>query len=279
MFFNILLFLCGFGALLGPLLSERIANRLVEFIFVMGFCAATFGRVWSEAVVIEALLRPIQVCMAVLFGAFIFSFTHDSFRKCIRKILKRAGPRVAVGGAVIFVGLLAALLTSAVAVLVLCELLIAMRLQRDCEVHVAVLGCFAIGLGGGLCLIGGPVATIAIAKLSSPPYYADNWFLFHLLGGWIFPAVLTLGVLSGVLFAKLNPDRELPQVEDPYSLWKILLLAGRMYVFIAGLVLLGSGIVPLIDRTILDAPHEPHNHAASASRSITHTRLKLLPPK
>lgn len=102
--------------------------------------------------------------------------------------------------------------------------------------------------------MGGPVAAVAMAKLSAPPTSADNAFLGALLGPWAIPAILCLAVAAGGLFAELDSEREKPLEEDPNSLWQILLLTGRLYVFICGLVLLGAGVLPLLEGLLRSAP-------------------------
>lgn len=244
------LLLCVLWALVGPLVSPEIERRLEWFLLGVGAVAATAGGAWSEAVALEAVMRPMKVCGAVLLGSLVFSFSHDNLRRALRRAMVRAGPRLAVGAAVALLGLAASLLTSAIAALALVELLRAMRLDRRSEVHVAVLGCFAVGLGGTLTPFAGPVPAIAMAKLAEAPYPVGPGFLAELLAPWVIPAVLALAAVAGLLFAR--PSREEDSApEDPLSLWSILLLTGRMYVFIAGLVLLGSGLVGLVDRHLL----------------------------
>lgn len=247
------LLLCVVWALVGPLVSPEIERRLEWFLLGVGAVAATAGGAWGEAVVLEAILRPMKVCGAVLLGSLIFSFSHDNLRRGLRRAMARVGPRLAVGSAVVLLGLASSAVTSAIAALALVELLRAMRLDRRSEVHVTVLGCFAIGAGGTLTSFAGPVPAIAMAKLAEAPYPVGPGFLAELLAAWMIPIVLALGAVAGFLFARPSPE-EAPPPEDPLSLWSILLLTGKMYVFIAGLVLLGAGLVGLVDRYLLGLP-------------------------
>jgi len=238
---------------MGPLISPWIEERLEWFIFAMGVLAATVSWSWSEVMIAEALMRPMKVCGAILAGSLVFSFFHDSMRRAIRRVMAKIGPRWVVGLAVILTGVAASAVTAAVAVLILVEILRSLRLERDAEIHVTVLGCFAIGLGGGLTTIAGPVPAITMAKLAEAPYETGPYYLFVLLGPWVFPPILSLGIVAGAFFAKPIPGQVREAAEDPLSLWSILVLTGRMYVFIAGLVLLGSGLVPLIDAYLIGA--------------------------
>jgi predicted cation transporter len=255
-FVTVTLALCVFWVLVGPLISPWIEKRLEWFVLAMGLTAVTVSWSWSGGVVVEAFLRPMKVCGALLLGALVFSFSHDGIRQAIRRAMERIGPRFAVGAVVILVGFASGAVTMVIASLALVELLAAMRLERESEVRVAVLGSFAIGLGGGLTPIAGPAAAITIAKLSEGPYadLVGPTYLFALLGAWIVPAILTLGVVAGLFFAKPAREGSRTYTEDPLSLYSILVLTLRMYVFISGLVLLGAGLVPLIDRALLTAP-------------------------
>lgn len=255
LFVSAALFLCVLWAVVGPIVSPSIEKRLEWFLLALGATAVTLSRAWSEAVVIEALMRPMQVCGALLLGSLVFSFSHDNMRSGIRRAAERIGPRLTVGIAITLLGFSAAALTTVVAMLALVEILSAMRLERNSEIHVAVLGAFAIGLGGGLTPIAGPIPAIAMAKLAEAPYPVGTSYLFALLGAWVVPAILTVGAVAGAVFAKPDPEPEKRTFEeDPLTLWSMLVLAARMYVFIAGLVLLGAGLVPLIDNHLLGAP-------------------------
>jgi predicted cation transporter len=251
---DICLLLCVMWAVAGPLISPWIEERLELFLLGVGAMAVTISWSWSEAVIVEAILRPMKVCGAVLLGSLIFSFSHDTMRRSIRRAIERIGPRLAIGLTVVLLGFAASVLTTVIAMLALVEVLYAMRLEDDSQTHVAVLGAFSIGLGGGLTPIGGPIPAITMAKLSTAAYPVSPYFLFELLGPWVVPAILTLGVVAGLSYSKLKKTPEKPLPEDPLSLWSMLLLTGKMYVFIAGLVLLGAGLLPFINENILGAP-------------------------
>ena len=181
--------------------------------------------------------------------------------------IAKIGVRPAVGAAVVLVGFSSAVLTSAIGVLLLIELIGAMDLERDSELKVAIVGCFAVGLGGGLTPIAGPVPAIAMAKLAQAPYATGPYYLFNLLGPWVLPAILSMGVVAGWVFAKRAsvPRRT---AEDPLTLWNMLVLTGRTYLFIAGLILLGEGVLPLAERVVLGVPPPILYWANSVSAAI-----------
>ena len=266
-FSTVALFFCVFWAVVGPLVSDKIEKRLEWFLLALGATAVTLSGSWNETVVAESLMRPLKVCGAILFGSLIFSFLHGAMRERMKTQIAKIGVRPAVGAAVVLVGFSSAVLTSAIGVLLLIELIGAMDLERDSELKVAIVGCFAVGLGGGLTPIAGPVPAIAMAKLAQAPYATGPYYLFNLLGPWVLPAILSMGVVAGWVFAKRAsvPRRT---AEDPLTLWNMLVLTGRTYLFIAGLVLLGEGVLPLAERVVLGVPPPVLYWANSVSAAI-----------
>ena len=252
LFTTVTLFFCVFWAVVGPLISTKVEKRLEYFLFALGIIAVTVSWSWSEAVVLEALLRPLKICGALLVGSLLFSFTHNSLQATLERTIARVGLKPSVFIAVTMAGISAAFITTAIAVLALIELIYAMKLERESEIRIGIVGCFAIGLGGGLTPIGGAIPAITLAKLASASYQPGGLYLFELLGPWVVPALLSAGIIGGY-FAK-PAEKERTHEEDPLTLWSMLVLAGRMYVFIAGLILLGNGVLPFVDRFILTTP-------------------------
>jgi predicted cation transporter len=266
-FVTAVLFFCVFWAVVGPLVSPKIEERLEWFLLALGVVAVTVSGSWSEAVVLETLLRPMKVCGAILAGSFVFSFGHDWMRTGLRERIGRIGLKRAVMSAIVLVGLSSAFLTTAIAVLVLIELIYSMDLERESEVKVAIAGCFAIGLGGGLTSIAGPIPAITMAKLADAVYNPGPAYLLNLIGPWVLPAIVAMGAVGGFVFAK--PAKKPRSVEeDPLTLWNMLALTGRTYVFIAGLVLLGSGVLPFMERFVLGTPAPVLYWANSVSAAI-----------
>ncbi len=247
------LFLCVFWAVAGPLLSPKIEKRFEVFIFGLGLIAVTVSQSWGETVILQSFLRPLKVCGTLLAGSLLFSFVYKEIRTVLKKYIDLIGLKASIFVSITLVGLSSAFLTTTIAVLILIELIYAMNLERESEVRVAIVGCFAIGLGGGLTPIAGPIPAITLAKLAETHYQPGPRYLFDLLGPWIIPAVVSMGVIGGFVFAKPAQKPRLIE-EDPLTLWNMLILTGRMYVFIAGLVLLGYGVAPFAERYILGTP-------------------------
>jgi predicted cation transporter len=118
---------------------------------------------------------------------------------------------------------------------------------------MVVIGCFAIGFGAALTPLGEPLSTIAIANLSGEPYRATFWFLARTLWIYIVPVILALAGLAALM---VNRDgaAHAGEREGPESYFAILLRTAKVYLFVVGLVLLGHGFRPLIDRFVIGLP-------------------------
>jgi predicted cation transporter len=106
-----------------------------------------------------------------------------------------------------------------------------------------VLACFAIGLGAALTPIGEPLGTIAIAAL-----HADFWYLVRLLGPLVVTGILIVGALSLFLPARYGRSLKANLHGDTWR--DVFVRAGKVYVFVAGLVGLSWGLRPVVDQYI-----------------------------
>jgi predicted cation transporter len=229
-----------------PFISEKVERNLEAFLFVMGLISAIASGVLTLHLMGEAALDPIPITAAVFVSGLLFAWTRPRLVPALRRLLRRIGPAALSAAAVALLGLASSVITAMIASLVLVEFIAALQLRRADEVRVVVLACFAIGLGAALTPVGEPLATIAIAKLDQ-----DFWFLARLLGAWILPGVLALGVATAVL--RLQPAAEGLTREAERGEWYIEVVgrAARVYLFVMGLTLLGEGFRPLIDRFVI----------------------------
>jgi predicted cation transporter len=99
--------------------------------------------------------------------------------------------------------------------------------------------------------LGEPLATIAIAKLKGEPYHADFFFLLRLLGKWVIPPVLVLGVLATFLKIEVG-DKNMLTEDRAEKITDILLRTFKVYMFVFALVLLGTGFMPLVERYLVN---------------------------
>jgi predicted cation transporter len=134
-----------------------------------------------------------------------------------------------------------------IAALILVEAIALLKLDRRSEIAAVVLACFAIGLGAALTPIGEPLGTIAIAALK-----ADFWYLVRLLGPLVLAGIAIVGVLSLFLPAKYGHSLKADAHVDSWA--EIGLRAGKVYLFVVGLVGLSWGLRPLVDEYIAKMP-------------------------
>ncbi len=228
-----------------PLLVRRVEQNLEAFLFVMGAFAAVAASVVTLSLVRAALEDPIPISVAVLISGLLFKWLRDRVGWVLVKLRLILPLPVLVGLLIAVLGLLSSVITAIIASLVLVELISVLQVRREDETRVVVVACMAIGLGATLTPIGEPLATIATAKLRQ-----DFWYLMRLLGPWIIPGILLLGVWVGVQPLRHATDTlaEAPQAETYRG---VVTRALRVYLFVMGLTLLGEGFRPIIDRFII----------------------------
>lgn len=250
---SFLLWLCAAAAVAGPLLSRRVEERYPLFLLGLGVLAAALSRGLNEAVLVEALLRPLQLCLALLAGALLFSFGHGPLAWAAATVSRRLGPRAATVVSVLAAAALAPFFTGAVAALFLVELLKAVPMGGQRRREVAVIGVSAVGLTAGLSATGSPAAAVVLANLSNAPAAnVTSWYLFDLVGPWVLAGALGLAAAAAA-FAGDGSDAEAPS-EDPLALWTILVLSGRLFASLAGLILLGAGVLPALEGMLRGFP-------------------------
>ena len=238
------------AVMLLPFLVHKVEQELEIFLLVCGLCAVTVSHAWSGHLVLEALKEPWMITSAVLILGLLFKKFGHYTGHVIYAVEKRAGPRIFLFLAVFGLGLFSSVLTAIIAALLAAEIIKLLNLPSPEKTRLAIYTCFSIGFGAVLTPIGEPLSTIVVAKLKDAPYYANFFFLMKLLGWWILPGLVLFGLLAmrmGKKSVTVQPAETAPG--ETYT--TILVRAGKVYLFVAGLVLLGEGLKPLAMRTIL----------------------------
>lgn len=228
-----------------PLLSHRVESNLEIFLFVMGVLAAASAGVLNQPLIRDAVSHPIPITLAVLVAGLLFKAFRDRIDDAVVRLRLLLPMKAVVAILIVTLGLLSSIVTAIIASLILVEVISAMNFRRQDETRIVVIACMAIGLGAALTPIGEPLATIATGKLR-----ADFWFLLRLLGPWIVPAILAVGV-----WGALQPLRyEGETLAGPTQLETyrgVIERTARVYIFVAGLTLLGAGFEPIVNRYIV----------------------------
>lgn len=273
---NILL-LCIFVAVLAlPFRVKKVEENLEVFLFVCGIAALSvssfavlngekFG--WSITIIAEALSAPVMITtvagipvgivqMVLLVGLIIY-FGHALIQKAIQAMVDRIPLHALVFFLICGLGIISSIISAILAAIILVEIVCALPLGKQEKIGVTVISCFSIGLGAALTPLGEPLSTIAISKLSGDPYHAGFGFLIGLLGIYILPGILAMGIL-GVVFLKrqgtTGDGLECKLIRE--NLRDVVIRAGKVYLFIMALVFLGEGFKPLILEYIIQIPSE-----------------------
>jgi predicted cation transporter len=241
-----------------PFLSKKVEKQLEAFLFIMGVLAVSISNLWSSDLAIDALLDPIRlkhpIVEAVLVAGLIFRAFRDRIRQSVMGIEQKVGQKAFLFLVVVVLGLASSLITAIIAALVLAEVVTGLRLDKKTEQRLVIITCFSIGLGAVLTPVGEPLATIAVAKLSGEPFRAGFWFLFQKLWPLILPGVAALGILAMFLKGREVTPAESASEDRPETVLDVVIRAGKVYVFVMALVLLGTGFQPLIDAYIIKLP-------------------------
>jgi predicted cation transporter len=239
-----------------PFLSKRIERQLEAFLFVMGALAVTISGLWSWHLIEKALVEPIKITLAVLIAGLIFRFIRPKIGAWVHTFAGRFKYSTLFFIIVVGLGLLSSVITAIIAALILAEIISTLRLPRTLEVRLVIIACFSIGLGAVLTPIGEPLSTIAVSKLSGEPYHADFFFLFKLLGKWIVPLVVLLGILP-LFFGIKHEGKDIALKEDrPEETKDMFIRAGKVYLFVLALIFLGTGFMPVVDKYLTHIPSE-----------------------
>ncbi|MCL6522342.1 MAG: DUF1646 domain-containing protein [Firmicutes bacterium] len=236
--------------LLLPFLVRAVEENLEFFLFAMGLLAALVAGVLQRPLVLHAAREPLAISAAVLVASLLFKWFRERLEEAVARLVERVPLPLFAALLVLLLGLLSSVVTAIVASLVLASLLHAMRLGRASQIRLAVLGCFAIGLGAALTPVGEPLATIAVSRLQQ-----DFWFLFRTLGRYVLPGLLLLAAAAGAATARARAreaggGEEVPEAPEE-SYLDVLLRAVKIYLFVVGLSFLGAAYEEVIDRYLL----------------------------
>ncbi|MFH1368750.1 MAG: DUF1646 family protein [Elusimicrobiota bacterium] len=242
-----------------PVTVRFIEHNLELFLLAMGALSVTFShflgeeKLWTLRLIEEALVEPVAITAAVaVFGLLVFLFRKKLVDSII-KIEHKLGSKLFCFALITVLGITSSMITAIMAAIILSEVVSSLRFSRDFEVKLVVLGCFSIGLGAVLTPIGEPLSTIAVSKLKGAPFHADFFFLLRNLGWYVIPGVIATGILGAIIEPSVKEGRakDTLKEKEKESFSGIFMRAGKVYVFISALILLGAGFKPIIDKYII----------------------------
>ena len=246
----------GLAAIIGLVLAlpfsvKKVEEELEAFLFIMGVLSVSISGLWSRHLVGKAIVEPVKITLAVLIAGLLFRLIRPKIGKWVIWFAGRFGYGFLFFIIVVGLGLLSSVITAIIAALVLAEIVSALRLPRNLETRIVIIACFSIGLGAVLTPLGEPLATIAISKLAGEPYHAGFFFLLKLLGKWVLPLILGLGVLPAFLPNKGEEKGNTLTEDRPEGLRDVIIRALKVYLFVLALVLLGTGFTPVVEKYLV----------------------------
>lgn len=235
------------AVLLGPVLVKPVEENIEIFFLAAGAFASGVAGQWGLALTRAAVTEPIALTIAVLVFGIIARLARPYLDRAVARMVQVVSPKWLYFGMIILLGLLSSIITAVIAALVLVEAIGLLKLDRRSEITAVVLACFSIGLGAALTPVGEPLGTIATAALKG-----NFWYLLRLLGPLVVSGIVIVGAVSLLLPAKYGHSL---RADTHTESWRdILVRAGKVYVFVAGLVGLSWGLRPLVDQYITRMP-------------------------
>jgi len=233
-----------------PFFVKVIERNLEPFLFVMGLAATIISGVLNTELIHEIITNHLMymITAAVLIFGLLFARFQNNIHIWISKILEHIPLNLFIFLMVVLLGLCSSIITAIISALILSEIINALPLQRKEKINTTIIGCFSIGLGAALTPIGEPLSTIVVSKLNEEFFY-----LLKLLGVFIIPGVIAFGVLGSFAVKSRTKDDDTGETVDleDETTKGVLLRAGKIFLFIMALELLGQGFKPVIDAYII----------------------------
>lgn len=226
--------------------TSFVGKHLEPFLFVMGVISVFVSQVWSKDLIMEALTSPIYITIAVLVAGVLFKWFQKPFEASISKISSVMPYRLFVALFVIILGFISSIITAIIAAIILVSVISVLKMDRQSEIRLVILACYAIGLGAVLTPIGEPLSTIVTAKLDKEFFY-----LLKLVGVYIIPGVIIFGILAAFMIKPRSNAEDNGRKREVETYGQILYRGFNIYLFIMALTFLGAGFEPFIERFLL----------------------------
>lgn len=247
---NILLAIVVVNLLVWPLASRWVESHLELFLLGVGLTAVTISGSWSVDFIYETLKYPVNVAFIVLVVSVIFNNYSRYIFRVLFAFFRRVEPCYSFAILIFLLGMTSSLVSVTVSALVLAEVLKVVNLERLATVRITVFACYAIGLGAVLTPLAEPLGLSINNALSVPPHNADFFFLLRNFFWWIMPAILLLAVAAGYFARNAGTTLQMHIREDKETYSSMLRRTLNIYMFVAALNLISTGLRPLAQSTI-----------------------------
>ena len=249
--------------LIMPFRVKWCEHNLEFFFLIMGILAvsisAIFGHnLWNTELIVEALKAPVMIgslpigiFQVVLIFGLLIHFFNKPFYRGVNSMVNKRSIRFCIFTLIVILGIMSSVISVIVSSVVLSEIAAALPFSRNDRIKLVVVACFAIGLGAVLTPLGEPMSTIFIQRLSGPPYNADfGWAVSH-FAIYVVPACFILGIFGSIWIGKKKDSKVLTEnvngkgIVDPLATKEPAVTA---------LVLLGTGLQPLVEWFLIKVP-------------------------
>ena len=230
--------------LLGPLAIHFIEENIEAYVFIIGIVATLIGGGFTAHLLKKAAEEPVLITLAVIGAGVLFGFTRHRLDDIFSALRDRISRPVLAAVSIFALAVLSSVITAIIAALVLVEVIGLLHLQGEARIRVTIAACFAIGLGAALTPIGEPLSALAATALN-----LHFMGLFDLLAPWILPGAAAASILAGY-FAR-GDYHDSPA--GPHVRENSLAALGqglKVYVFVAGLVLVSEAYGPVAARFV-----------------------------
>jgi len=256
--------------LFGPLAVAKIEHNIELYCLALGVLATLLGTGFTRELILEALQEPVAISIAVIVAALLFGWLRPGLDRVFERLRRRISQPVLAAASIFVIASISSVITAIVGALVLIEVVGLLHFKGDRRVRVTVAGCFAIGMGASLTPLGEPLSTLAARAL-------DLQFmgLFHLLAPWVFPGVVVSSIVAGA-FARGEYDEAPAEAHASQTYGAIFFQAGKVFAFIAGLVMISSAYGPIANEYVSKMSNDLLFWANTVSAALDNATLVAL---
>ena len=256
--------------LFGPLAISWIEHNIELYCLGLGILATFLGGGFSRKLIAEALREPVAISIAVIVAALLFGWSGASLERSFSALRARMSRPVLSASAIFLIAIVSSVITAIVAALVLVEVVGMLHFKRETRVRVTIAGCFAIGMGAALTPLGEPLSTLAARALN-----LGFFGLFDLLAPWVLPGVVASSIVAGV-FARGEYDDDHAVAHARQSYREIFIQAGKVFAFIAGLVMISDAYAPIANEYVSEMSNDLLFWANTVSAALDNATLVAL---
>lgn len=247
---KILLGIIVLNLLIWPLLSKWVENHLEIFLLLVGAAAVSVTGGWSKDFIYQTFNAPVNVAFIVLVVSVIFNYYSRYIFRILFILFKYLEPRYSFAVLVFLLGFTSSVFSVTVAALVLAEVLQVVNLEREQTIKVTVYACYAIGLGAILLPLAEPLGLVIHNQLAAGPLKADFFFVLRHFFWWIVPGLGLLAWAAGYTVRNANTQVQLHIREDKEDYKSMLRRTWHIYMFVAALHLISTGLRPFAQSTV-----------------------------